>query len=144
MKIPIAGCDRDASYITSWARAKPRVTRRAYFHDARRVIRRRWWASLKFLRKWQIQKFWRQNQECVKFDNSFDFESILPHTRKYFALDDLSFVINGAIFEAVGYTVGSDKKIKKFWFFQISDLSQRKWPGSFRDHHGTTPVASWP
>ena len=49
--------------------------------DARRVIRRRWWASLKFSRKWQIQKFWRQNEECEKFNHNISISLSFPPVR---------------------------------------------------------------
>ena len=32
----------------------------------------------------------------------------------------------------------------KWWIFQNQGLSLPIWPGRFRDHHGESPVTSWP
>ena len=56
----------------------------------------------------------------------------MPDTSKYFASDELSFMINGAIFEAVGYTVGSDKKIRKFCFFSDFRFESAKMTGKLQ------------
>ena len=98
------------------------------------------------LKNWKIEAARRQKWKCVKFDNSFRVQ--VP------AIPQLGIRRGFYWRRASGYgnlpglclphgIRGEVSKMTKIEFSQNQDLSEPKWPGGIRDHHGKSSVASW-